>query len=132
MNEQQLFNGLKSVLAMEWYGIRAEETKEIGYATHHYVSVPESSTIEIEDQELNEKIKTADGLKKVARDMLVKQVLDYCEAEFDDEESDDSVYIDDDFFDCDIFYHNCLKNHSEREVYTILFPIFAPNNVHIE
>ena len=84
--EQILETNLKLTLSMEWYGIRAEETKEIGYATYHYVSVPESSTIEIEDQELNVKIKTADGLKKIARDMLVKQLLDYCKAEFDDEE----------------------------------------------
>ena len=86
MNNEQIVNNLKSIMTMEWYGIRIEDTKEVGIATHQYVSVPESSTIEIEDQELNDKIKTADGLKLVAKDMLIKMMLDLCRATYDEDD----------------------------------------------
>ena len=86
MNNEQIVNNLKSIMTMEWYGIRIEDTKEVGIATHQYVSVPESSTIEIEDQELNAKIQTADGLKLVAKDMLIKMMLDLCRATYDEDD----------------------------------------------
>ena len=85
MNEQILKDNMKTTLLMEWYGIRIEETKEVGEVVHHYVSVPESSTIEVEDQELNARIKTSDGLAKLAKDMLVKMQIDVCKAIDDDE-----------------------------------------------
>ena len=86
MNNEQLLKNLKTTLLLEWYGIRMEESKEIGYTTHYYISVPESSIIETEDQELNTKVKTADGLISIAKDMLVKMLLDSCQSEFDDDE----------------------------------------------
>lgn len=86
MNNEQLLKNFKTTLLLEWYGIRMEESKEIGYTTHYYISVPESSTIETEDRELNTKVKTADGLISIAKDMLVKMLLDSCQSEFDDDE----------------------------------------------
>ena len=86
MNNAQVIKNLQTSLLMEYYGIRMEETKEIGYTTHYYISVPESSTIKILDKELNDKIKTADGLISVAKDLLIKLLLDSCKAEYDDDE----------------------------------------------
>ena len=86
MNNAQIVKNLQTALTMEYYGIHMEETKEIGYTTHHYISVPESSTIKILDKELNDKIKTADGLISVAKDLLIKMLFDSCRAEYDDDE----------------------------------------------
>ena len=86
MKKEILANLLKTTLLLEWYGIRIESSKEIGYTTHQYISVPESSTIETEDPELNTKIKTADGMISIAKDMLIKTLLDYCQSEFNDDE----------------------------------------------
>lgn len=84
--EQILEANLKLTLSMEWYGICIEETKEVDNATYNYVSVPESSTIEVADPKLNAQIKTADGLAKLAKDMLIKIQLDTCTAIDDDED----------------------------------------------
>lgn len=83
---KQLLNNLKTSFLLEWYGIRMEDNKEIGVTTHQYISVPESSTIEVEDPELNTKIKTADGLMSIAKDMLVKMLLDSCRIVSDNDE----------------------------------------------
>ena len=84
--EQRLEANLKLTLSMEWYGIRIEETKEVDNVTYNYISVPESSTIEVADPELNAQIKTADGLAKLAKDMLIKIQIDTCTAIDDDED----------------------------------------------
>ena len=86
MNNEQLLKNFKTTLLLEWYGIRMEESEEVGYTTHQYISVPESSTIEVKDPELNTKVKTADGLISIAKDMLVKMLLDSCQSEFNDDE----------------------------------------------
>ena len=86
MNNAQIVKNLQTALLMEYYGIRMEETKEIEHTTHYYISVPESSTIEVNDQELNDKIKTADGLISVAKDLLIKMLLDSCKAVNDDDD----------------------------------------------
>ena len=86
MNNEQLLNNLKTTLSMEWYGIRIEDTKEIGDAIHQYISVPESSTIVTEDEELNGHIKTADGLIAIAKNMLVKMVIDTFKAEYGEDD----------------------------------------------
>ena len=91
MNKQEMANSVKTLMAMEWYGIRAEKSTEVEYTTHHYISVPESSTIEIEDQELNAQIKTSDGLISLGKDMLVKSLLEACMAVSNNDED----FIDD-------------------------------------
>lgn len=86
MNDQVTMENLKNTLLMEWYGIRIEDVKDDGSAVHHYISVPESSTIEVEDKELNEKIKTSDGLISIAQDLLIMMVIKHCDATYGDEE----------------------------------------------
>lgn len=86
MNKQEIVNCTKTLMTMEWYGIRAEKSTEVEYITHYYISVPESSTIEIEDQELNAQIKTSDGLVTLGKDMVVKSLLESCRAVSDDDE----------------------------------------------
>lgn len=86
MNNEQLLKNLQTTLTMEWYGIRTEDIKEIGHTTHQYISVPESSTIEVDDPELNIKVKTAKGLMSIGKDMIIKIILDSCQSEYNDEE----------------------------------------------
>jgi hypothetical protein len=86
MNNDTIMGVVQTALLMEWYGIHIEDTREFGDITYQYVSVPESSTIEVEDQELNSKIKTSDGLVDVAKNMLVKMQVDTCKAIDDDDD----------------------------------------------
>lgn len=92
MDKQKQFeNYLNIILALEKLGICMEDTKEekdtYGFSTKtaYYYSVPESSTIEVADAELNSMIKTADGLKKLAKENLVDIAIDVCEHEFGDD-----------------------------------------------
>ena len=90
MDKQKQFeNYLNIIFGLEWLGIRMEETKEekdsnwfFTTKTAYYFSVPESSTIEIENQELNARIKTSDGLKSLAKETLTDMVIDACEQEY--------------------------------------------------
>lgn len=86
MLNEQIANNLKNTLIMEWYGIRMESTRDIGDVTYHYISVPESSTIETKDQELNKYIQNADGLIAIAKDLMIKMALDTCRAAYKDME----------------------------------------------
>lgn len=89
--EKQLEQYITIILSLEKLGIRIEDTKEekdkYGFPTKtvYYYSVPESSTIEIADEKLNPMIKTADGLKTLAKENLVDIVIDACEQEFGDD-----------------------------------------------
>lgn len=84
--EQILKNSWQLTLIMEYYGIRIEDAKEVGDMPYSYISVPEFSTLEVEDQEMNAKIKTADGLISLAKDMLIKMQIDTCKGIDDDED----------------------------------------------
>lgn len=88
MNTEKLTDILKLTLIMEYYGIRMEDTKELDGVTYQYISVPESSTIVTEDQEVNDRIKTSDGLVALAKDMLIKMMLDTCRAVYNDDDDD--------------------------------------------
>ena len=95
--EKQFENYLNIIFGLEWLGIRMEETKEerdsgwFSAKTSYYFSVPELSTIEIENQELNTRIKTFDGLKAVAKEVLTDMMIDACEQEY----GDDKGFIED-------------------------------------
>lgn len=98
MNKQKQFeNYLKIIFGLEWLGIRMEETKEekdsdwLSSKTAYYFSVPESSTIEIENQDMNARIKTSDGLKAVAKETLTDMMIDACEQEY----GEDKWFIED-------------------------------------
>jgi hypothetical protein len=78
---------LNIILLLEWLGVRMENVKEdYEDKTVYYYSVPESSTIEVDDTELNARIKTADGLKLVAKEALTTILVNTCRAEFSDDE----------------------------------------------
>lgn len=87
-NMGQLRKNVETALSLEWLGVRFEDTREEKDAwgfmtkTSYYYSVPESSIVEVEDEKLNERIKTADGLKRLAKEMLTSMILDSCEQEF--------------------------------------------------
>ena len=98
MDKQKQFeNYLNIIFGLEWLGIRMEETKEekdsdwLPGKTAYYFSVPESSTIEIENQDMNARIKTSDGLKSFAKETLTDMMIDDCEQEY----GEDKWFIED-------------------------------------
>lgn len=92
MNEERFNDNFKVLLALEKLGIRTEDVKTEGGAfkyttkTAFYYSVPESSTMEVEDAEINARIKTPDGLKLLAKEIIADAIIDACKAEYPDEE----------------------------------------------
>lgn len=96
-NAEQLRENIEAVLLLEYLGVHIEDTKEevdrwsLSSVTGYYYSVPEFSTIETEDEEFNNKIKTADGLKHLAKETLAEMIINSCKREF----GDDSSFIDD-------------------------------------
>lgn len=92
-DRKQIESNLKTVLSLEYYGIHIEDTKEQVLKILYYFSVPEKSTIEI-DNALNDKIKTADGLIKIAKESLTQIIIDSCKSEFNDDEEDEEFYND--------------------------------------
>ena len=91
-NKEQLASNCETLLTLEWFGIRFEDTKEerdsFGFVDkiNYYYSVPESSTIELEDKELNDKIKTANGLKYLAKEEIIDMMINSFKAEFGEDE----------------------------------------------
>ena len=92
MNNEQITNNFNIILTLEWLGICIEETKEevgdfgITGKTVYYYSVPESSTIEVDDENLNNAIKTSDGLKLLAKGTLIDIAVNACKEEYPDDE----------------------------------------------
>lgn len=88
MNKEQLASNIEKVFLLEYLGIRFEDTKEEkdSYGFHSKTiflfSVPESSTIELEDEELNARIKTADALKRLAKESIIDMMIDSFKAQF--------------------------------------------------
>ena len=91
MNIKIIANNLNTVLALEWYGVRIEDTKEesSGHGlltkTAYYYSVPESSIFDTGNVELNNRIQTADGLKLLAKETLKQLLINTCKAEYGDD-----------------------------------------------
>ena len=91
MDKKQFTDNFKTLLNLEWLGVHLEDTKEeVGddfiTKTVYYYSVPESSIIELDDNELNNRIKTSDGLKLLAKEVLIDLLLKSCEAAYPDDE----------------------------------------------
>lgn len=88
MNEGQLASNIEQVFLLEYLGIRFEDTREEkdSYGFHSKTiflfSVPESSAIELEDEELNARIKTADALKRLAKESILDMMIDSFKAQF--------------------------------------------------
>lgn len=76
MLDKQMRENLKISLIMEWYGIRTEDVQEIDQVTYYYISVPESSELKTETDELEKYIRTPEGLVSVAKHMIIKMGVD--------------------------------------------------------
>ena len=81
LNKEQLTDNIEEVFTLEWLGVRFEDTKEekgscgLYSKTAFYFSVPEASTIATEDEELNNRIQTANGLKYFAKEVLIDMMI---------------------------------------------------------
>lgn len=90
-SKEQLEKNLKTVLTLEWLGVHIEDTKEvtdeygIPSKTIYYFSVPETSTIEVKNKELNKKIKTPEGLIALTKESITDMLIDCCNDIFDDD-----------------------------------------------
>ena len=84
------------IVNLEYLGVHIDEVKEednpgsLFSKTAYYYSVPESSILETENQNLNAKIKTANDLKQLTKEVLIDMMLDHCKEEFG-EDSDEFV-----------------------------------------
>lgn len=84
MSDNRIKNNLNTILNLEYLGVRFENTKEesdnfdLTTKTVYYYSVPESSVIELDNEELNNRIKTSDGLKLLAKELITEMIIDYC------------------------------------------------------
>ena len=90
-NSKQIKENLKTVLTLEYMGIHIEDTKEQDFKQLYYFSVPERSTLKVESAK--EQAETADDLIKVAKETLIKMMLDSCKSVFGDAE-DEEFYKD--------------------------------------
>ena len=91
-NKEQLAANIETVLYLEYLGVRFEDTREEkdSYGFHsktiYLFSVPESSTIELEDEELNARIKTADALKRLAKESIIDMMIKSFKIQFGEDE----------------------------------------------
>ena len=91
-SREQIEKNLKTVLTLEWLGVHIEDTKEvtdeygIPSKTVYYLSVPETSTIEVEDKELSKKIQSSDSLISLAKEEILDMLMDSCKDVFGDDE----------------------------------------------
>ena len=60
----------KTILLLEYIGVQLKAPSDNGEHVSFYFSVPESSTMEVK-HEWNDKIKTADGLMEVAKELIL-------------------------------------------------------------
>ena len=87
-NKEQISDSATIIFNLEYLGVHFEDVKEekskYGFFTKiaYYFSVPESSTIEVDNEEWNARIKTADGLKRLAKDELCAMIVKAYENDF--------------------------------------------------
>ena len=87
-NKEQISDSATIIFNLEYLGVHFEDVKEekskYGFFTKmaYYFSVPEFSTIEVDNEELNARIKTADGLKRLAKDELCAMIVKAYENDF--------------------------------------------------
>ena len=72
--KERIEENIAVALKLEYLGVRFEDVKEYPEKLLYYFSVPESSTIEVNDVVLNAAIKTADGLKRLAKEMIIEMI----------------------------------------------------------
>lgn len=99
--KEYFIDSLQTLLKLEWLGVRIEDVKEesqgvfyVTTKTVYYYSVPESSTIELDNktsESLNDRIKSSDGLAALAKQCLIDMALKSCVTAY----SDDKEFIED-------------------------------------
>lgn len=115
-NKEQIEKNVKSILTLEWLGVRIEDTKEekdpygLFGKTAYYYSVPESSTIEIEGED---RVKTADGLKLLTKEVLKELLVDTCKDSYGHDE-DFIKEIEDNFSN----YFKCYAKVRKGEIWS--------------
>lgn len=86
-SKEQLENNFQIIFNLEYLGIRIEDVKEENSSfglipkTVYYYSVPESSTIEVDNT-----VKTSDDLKIFAKKLLIDMIIDSCKDAYPDDE----------------------------------------------
>lgn len=106
-----LKKNIEAVFGLEWLGVHFEDTREakgscgLFSKTVYYYSVPETSTIEVENKELNEKIKTAHGLKYLAKETLIEMMFNA----FENEYGEDKEFIEDVKNNIHDYFKFCVK-----------------------
>lgn len=91
MDKKWIEDNLRIIIDLEWLGVRFEDTKDVKGEfglpkTAYYYSVPESSVITLDDQELNNRIQTAHGLKLLAKERILNMNIDVLKKMYPDEE----------------------------------------------
>lgn len=92
MDKDYYKQAMLATMELEWLGIKFIEAKEMTDKYGHFdklnvfYSVPEYSTIEVEDKELNERIKTAEQLKILAKDVVKESIIKHNKSEYPDDE----------------------------------------------
>lgn len=83
----------EALLSLEYLGIHIEDIKEQDGKQLYFFSVPESSTLQLIDSDLNERIRDECGLINLAKEFFTEAVVESCRSVFGDEE-DEKFYDD--------------------------------------
>ena len=89
----QLEENLEAILNLEYLGVHIEDTKEQDGKQLYFFSVPESSTLQFKDSEMNERIRDKCGLTNLTKEIITETIVESCRAVFGDEE-DEEFYDD--------------------------------------
>ena len=113
--DEQIKSNVTIILNLEYLGVRFEETKDepgpcgLLSKTAYYFSVPETSTLDVENEELNCRIKTAHDLKYLAKETLIDMMCNSCKAEFGEDATDFISYVKNNINDYFKFYAKVRK-----------------------
>lgn len=91
---KQLKENLKTVFALEYFGVHIEEVREEkNLKLLYYFSVPEKSKIKSIIPN-NNQINTSDGLIELAKESITEMIIESHKHEFDDNEEYEEFYND--------------------------------------
>jgi hypothetical protein len=96
LNKELFQHSATMIVNLEYLGIHIDKIKEeenpgsLFSKTAYYYSVPEASILETENQNLNAKIKTANDLKQLAKEVIIDMLIEQCKEDFC-EDSDEFV-----------------------------------------
>ena len=90
---KQLKENLKTVFALEYFGVHIDEVREKNLKLLYYFSVPEKSKIKSIIPN-NNQINTSDGLIELAKESITEMIIESHKHEFDDNEEYEEFYND--------------------------------------